>query len=53
MDEYYEYHEYRSDRFVKLKNGEVISKISRVEKVWEELDLEGYSETRNLAIPFV
>lgn len=52
MDEYYEYHEYRSDRFVKLKDGEVVSKISRVEMVWEELDLEGYSETRNLAIPF-
>ncbi len=52
MDEYYEYHEYRSDRFVKLKDGEVVSKISRVEMIWEELDLEGYSETRNLAIPF-
>ena len=52
MDEYHEYHEYRSDRFVKLKDGEVVSKISRVEMIWEELDLEGYSETRNLAIPF-
>ena len=29
MDEYYEYHEYRPDHFVKLKHGEVISKISK------------------------
>jgi hypothetical protein len=52
MDEYYEYHEYRPDHFVKLKHGEVISKISKVDMIWEELSLEGYTETRNIAVPF-
>ena len=52
MNEYYEYHEYRPERFVKLKHGEVISKISKVDMIWEELYLEGYTETRNIAIPF-
>jgi hypothetical protein len=52
MDEYHEYYEYRSDRFVKLKNGEVVRIIPRAEKIWEELDLEGYTETRNLVLPF-
>ena len=52
MDEYYEYHEYRPDHFVKLKHGKVISKISKVAMIWEELSLEGYTEARNIAIPF-
>ena len=52
MDEYYEYHEYRPDHFVKLKHGEVISKISKVDIIWDELSLEGYTEARNIAIQF-
>jgi hypothetical protein len=50
MKAYYEYYEYRPNRFVKLKNGKVISKASRSQFNWEELDLDsiqsGYLEYR-------
>ncbi len=50
MKAYYEYYEYRPNHFVKLINGKVISKASRSEFIWEELDLDGYTNTRNIAI---
>jgi hypothetical protein len=40
MKAYYEYYEYRPNHFVKLINGKVISKASRSEFIWEELDLD-------------
>jgi hypothetical protein len=44
------YVEIRPGRFIKIYKGKVISEVSRAEVIWDDLDLEGYTNRRNIAI---